>query len=291
MASNINYQDINEAYPVAGVDNDSQGFRDNFGTIKNSLSAAKSEVEALQSTTVKNNADNLMNFNKIQQVELVQAQLGTNLGTQILANTTIEYNRGHYQSLLLAYATTSLQNVVLQFVNWPDAGMYGKLYVQLASQDNKVRKVIWDTEASGVFKYSDNYNNFLKGYLTISTSLSSGAVPGVGTIIEGQTSGATATVVAVDTSLIDPEDPGAGVNNRLILNNVKGNFVNALGGEVITCKEGIMNNNNITLTTGDNGWSAPSCIIDSSTKETILEFATYNGGQDVYVDIKGQFSI
>lgn len=291
MASNINYQDINEAYPVAGVDNDSQGFRDNFGTIKNSLSAAKIEVEALQSTTVKNNADNIMNFNKIQQVELVQAQLGTNLGTQILANASIEYNRGHYQSFILAYSTVSLQNVVLQFTNWPDAGQYGKMYVQLASQDNRTRKVIWDTEASGVFKYSEAYNNFLTGYLDISTSLASGAVPGVGTTIEGQTSGATATVVAVDTSLVNPDDPGSGLNNRLILNNVKGNFTNALGGEVITCKEGIMSNSNITLNTGDNGWTAPACIIDSATTETILEFATYNGGQDVYVDIKGKFSI
>jgi len=32
--SNINPNNINAAYPVAGVDNDSQGFRDNFTNIK-----------------------------------------------------------------------------------------------------------------------------------------------------------------------------------------------------------------------------------------------------------------
>ena len=34
MASNINSDAIDKDYPVAGQDNDSQGFRDNFNTIK-----------------------------------------------------------------------------------------------------------------------------------------------------------------------------------------------------------------------------------------------------------------
>jgi len=281
MASNINFQDVNEAYPVAGVDNDSQGFRDNFGTIKNSLSSAKTEIEELQSTTVKNNADNIMNFNKIQQVELVQAQFGTNLGTNILANATIEYNRGHYQSFLLGYSVDNLQNVVLQLVNWPDSGQYAKIWVQLASQDNIARKVLWDTEQSGNFKYSTNYKNFLTAYLDIVEDLTTGTLPGVGTSILGQTSGATATIIGIDT---------ADGNNRLILNNVQGSFIDALGGEAITAQENLLSKQNIVMTSGDNGYTAPACIIDSSTVETILEFSTYNGGNDVYVDIKGQFS-
>ena len=35
MASNINETGVNKDYPVAGQDNDSQGFRDNFNIIKN----------------------------------------------------------------------------------------------------------------------------------------------------------------------------------------------------------------------------------------------------------------
>jgi hypothetical protein len=42
MASNINYVNVDESFPVAGQDNDSQGFRDNFATIKSSLASAKS---------------------------------------------------------------------------------------------------------------------------------------------------------------------------------------------------------------------------------------------------------
>jgi hypothetical protein len=49
MASTINtIGDINATYPVAGVDNDSQGFRDNFSAIKSGLTAAKNDIETLQ---------------------------------------------------------------------------------------------------------------------------------------------------------------------------------------------------------------------------------------------------
>ena len=47
MASNINDTAVNSDYPIAGVDNDSQGFRDNFSTIKTNFVAAKAEIETL----------------------------------------------------------------------------------------------------------------------------------------------------------------------------------------------------------------------------------------------------
>ena len=50
MASNIDNTSIDATYPIAGQDNDSQGFRNNFSTIKNNFTAAKSEIEALQLT-------------------------------------------------------------------------------------------------------------------------------------------------------------------------------------------------------------------------------------------------
>ena len=40
MSSNINPNNIDTAYPVAGQDNDSQGFRDNFTNIKTNFSSA-----------------------------------------------------------------------------------------------------------------------------------------------------------------------------------------------------------------------------------------------------------
>ena len=48
MASTIDTTNLNQLYPVAGVDNDSQGFRDNFANIKTNLETASSEITALQ---------------------------------------------------------------------------------------------------------------------------------------------------------------------------------------------------------------------------------------------------
>ena len=52
MASNINANNINGAYPTPGVDNDSQGFRTNFTSIKSNFSAAKLEIEDLQNKAI-----------------------------------------------------------------------------------------------------------------------------------------------------------------------------------------------------------------------------------------------
>lgn len=48
MTSQINTANINTAYPVAGADNDSQGFRDNFLNIKAAVDVAASEITTLQ---------------------------------------------------------------------------------------------------------------------------------------------------------------------------------------------------------------------------------------------------
>jgi hypothetical protein len=55
MPSNINPTNINGNYPVAGQDNDSQGFRDNFTNIKNNLQFSKIEIDDLQSKVLLKN--------------------------------------------------------------------------------------------------------------------------------------------------------------------------------------------------------------------------------------------
>jgi hypothetical protein len=100
MASNINYLSIDETFPVAGQDNDSQGFRDNFSTIKSSLASAKTEISDLQEDTAKLNVNN--NFN---QVEISNAKLrntpyvsfNKNINQADTHNLLI--TDGHYQQL------------------------------------------------------------------------------------------------------------------------------------------------------------------------------------------------
>lgn len=51
MASNINPSNIDTTYPIAGQDNDTQGFRDNYTNIKQNFAVAASEITALQANT------------------------------------------------------------------------------------------------------------------------------------------------------------------------------------------------------------------------------------------------
>ena len=44
MASNINSNNVDGTFPIAGQDNDSQGFRDNFTNIKTNFTNAKTET-------------------------------------------------------------------------------------------------------------------------------------------------------------------------------------------------------------------------------------------------------
>jgi hypothetical protein len=78
MASQITSSNIDEAYPVAGQDNDTQGFRDNFNAIKLALSTAASEVTALQNNTA--------------GLECSSIDGGSNFNENIISNATLKDN-------------------------------------------------------------------------------------------------------------------------------------------------------------------------------------------------------
>ena len=71
MASNISTTGLNAAYPVAGQDNDSQGFRDNFTNVKTNLETAATEITTLQSTAAKLNSANDFNGNNISEANFI----------------------------------------------------------------------------------------------------------------------------------------------------------------------------------------------------------------------------
>ena len=62
MASEIISNTIDANFPVAGQDNDSQGFRDNFNIIKTALSVANTEITDLQSGAARVDAGSVIHF-------------------------------------------------------------------------------------------------------------------------------------------------------------------------------------------------------------------------------------
>lgn len=131
MASNINANNIDDTYPIAGVDNDSQGFRTNFTNIKNNMSYAATEISDLQSKVV-----------------LKQGLTGTTLnndfggsplsGAEIYAISETEYDQGTvggniYLNFAVAHyhkvSTGGNINVVVQ--NLPATGKVARLRLRV----------------------------------------------------------------------------------------------------------------------------------------------------------------
>lgn len=163
MASNIN-SNIDANFPVAGQDNDSQGFRDNFSVIKNSLAAAKVEIEEIQNKAVvkskfddDSSINNNFNGNAIVNVELDQATGKFNAVPTLTSNTDIDFENGHYQTVALG------ANVQLTLVNWPNTERYAKMIVHLTASDGGPWTVSWSVEGGGTIKNDGNgiWSNFV----------------------------------------------------------------------------------------------------------------------------------
>jgi hypothetical protein len=131
MTSAINPNNIDGTYPVAGQDNNSQGFRDNFTNIKTNFQFAEDEITDLQNNVVLKSAlsgttlDNDMLGSVLSNAELndmgyTRLALGTTGGS-----VTINYAVGMYQTMTTNASTS------LAFTNFPPAGVAGEVYFQI----------------------------------------------------------------------------------------------------------------------------------------------------------------
>lgn len=123
MTSNINPNNINGAYPVAGQDNNSQGFRDNFTNTGTNFQYAADEITDLQNkavlkaaltgTTLDNNMNGSLLYNaQLQQMTNTVLPLGTLSGS-----VTLNYALGPY------YTLTTSGPISFGFSNLPAAGV------------------------------------------------------------------------------------------------------------------------------------------------------------------------
>ena len=117
MASLINTSNIDATFPIAGQDNDTQGFRTNYQNIKNNFTVASSEISALQSNvaTLQNqvysnvtvaeflptytgniSAETLTVTSAIQFANLTTTEI-TSIATPQPGMTVYNYNTGNIQ--------------------------------------------------------------------------------------------------------------------------------------------------------------------------------------------------
>lgn len=173
MASNINTTDIDIEFPVPGQDNDSQGFRDNFTTILSNFTAAKTEIEALQTSTVKVNADStflsneqsvpssLINANLKAHTEQYYTPAEGNVGVSV-GTYTINFQNGGYQVITLA------GNTDFVFDGWPASGRYAKVIGHFRS-DGTNRTATFDNTEGNLFYDTDSSVFWNSGNVTINS--------------------------------------------------------------------------------------------------------------------------
>jgi hypothetical protein len=131
MTSNINPNDIDGAYPVAGQDNNSQGFRDNFTNTSTNFQFAADEITDLQNNAVLKSAlvgttlNNNMQGSSLSNALLSDmAEAVVSLGT-LSGTVTINYELGSYQTL------TTNGAVSLALSNFSVAGTASTVVVQV----------------------------------------------------------------------------------------------------------------------------------------------------------------
>lgn len=155
MASNIVSDTIDATYPVAGRDNDTQGFRDNFNIIKNNFATAYTEISDLQSYTAKLNESNNFGGTVIEDAQLRSTTLQYYNGGTITQGQSINFSNGLYQTLRLNL-DTGTPSLTLTLADWPDTERLAKLTVELYG-NGTAKTVLWATEGTGTILYSPNW--------------------------------------------------------------------------------------------------------------------------------------
>jgi hypothetical protein len=159
MASNINTSGLDDLYPVAGVDNDSQGFRDNFANIKTNLGHAATEITALQNGVARVDGNNDFNGNEIYDANLraVTQEVNNSFATSVPANpidpaqtqVSLSFDQG---SVYIVTAVTELLQI--NPIEFP-TNRYASMRLILGNAGITDTQITIDA-GSGIIKTDDN---------------------------------------------------------------------------------------------------------------------------------------
>lgn len=125
MSSSIIPGNINGTFPVAGQDNSSQGFRDNFTATKNNFTEAKAEIEDLQDNKASTNANTSFNDYVVTRATLKDYAESVFAHGSVASTVILNHESGNYQT-----ATTSA-SITLAFNNLPDANKLGRIILDI----------------------------------------------------------------------------------------------------------------------------------------------------------------
>jgi len=159
--SSINPNNIDGTYPIAGQDNDSQGFRDNFTNIKNNLQFALDELEDLQLNAVlkaplgsagQTTTDNSLNYETLSEARLIKSVEtdSGNVDISSYSSIVINWENGHHQQLPLTENAT-----ISSFTNWPDSGLHTFVRLRVLVANTSATLTLPSTITTGINKLAN----------------------------------------------------------------------------------------------------------------------------------------
>jgi hypothetical protein len=134
-------QAIDTTFPIAGQDNNSQGFRDNFTNIQNGLNLAGQNLITLTANSASLVSENNFHGNAIYDV------IAHNIRGKVQAGTsTVDMSVADYYT----FSITSDQTIT--FTNWSVVGGCSKVRLQLASGDGAIHHVSFAASSGATVK-------------------------------------------------------------------------------------------------------------------------------------------
>jgi hypothetical protein len=156
MTSAIVSSTIDAAFPVAGQDNNSQGFRDNFQVTKTGLAQAATEISALQLNTAKLDTTNdfagsiIQNAvtNKLYGVVATILSVGDPTPG---ATVNVQVSTGEYHRITIA------ANATLELTNWPIlVNRFAKVRIHLENNELSPHTITFATNALATVSDDDS---------------------------------------------------------------------------------------------------------------------------------------
>ena len=226
--SNINPQNIDGTYPIAGQDNDSQGFRNNFTNTVNNFVFAAAELTDLQ-----NNA-------------ILKAPL-TSVGQTTLNNNL---NNAQLIGAQLLESTYTLNNLTTPSGNLQVSWASGQFQTVTLSSDTTMT---FDTSWSGL----SGFWTWIRLKVTVSTSSVALTLPAAVSINTANIQGVSGQTVTLPTGVYEFEfatpDGGTTITVRDLLRNYNTEIAGNSATFVTANITGNLIANIITTATGSNG--------------------------------------
>lgn len=135
--SNIIFNNIDVTFPIAGQDNPSKGFRDNWSYIQSALATAKSEITALETTSLLKHSltDSTTTVeNDLGQSTIINGSFKSFYGSSLTQTPDITVNSiqvnvadGDVHQINL------IDSVSIVFTGWPEGTQYGKVRLHISN--------------------------------------------------------------------------------------------------------------------------------------------------------------